>query len=73
MDTFFKITFLILGICFIIIFLGIYQKTGANRYQLSTNATGGVILDTQTGKIYQPEKGGYIDYKTQAFIKDLPK
>ena len=73
MDTFFKIAFLILGICFIILMLGIYQKTASNRYQMSTTTTGVVILDTQTGKVYLPQKGGYLDYKTLAIIKELPK
>jgi hypothetical protein len=53
--------------------LGIYQKTASNRYEFSTTATGALILDTRTGEIYQPEIGGYINFKTRERVKDLQR
>ena len=66
----FKLLFLITGIFIAIILIGIYQKLDKGRYQVSAAANGTIIIDTQTGTVYNYDgNGSYIIHKDGKEIK----
>ena len=80
MNNVFKIAFLILGICLLLVLFGIYNKTPNNRFQMSSD--GSTFLDTQTNEVYlfvnttnmTKHKWFKMDISGQDIeVKELPK
>jgi hypothetical protein len=76
LNNIFKLLFLITGILIAIILVGMYQKMDNGRYQVAASTDGAVIIDTQTGIVYEGDgKGNYINHKDgkETVLQQLPK
>jgi membrane protein YdbS with pleckstrin-like domain len=75
LNNIFKLLFLITAIFIAIILVAIYPKMNNGRYQVSAATNGKVIIDTQTGILYEDDgNGGYIIHKDgkEIKLKQLP-